>query len=780
MAGNVTGTIGADNVNLNNAATESTLAALLKVAQIDSKNLLELAKKSGVDAANLKDFDDELKKSAAAQTANQKAVVQTTQALNQEQERHTRNVAIITQLNESMTKLMDGTAQVSDVFGAFKNLPGIIGIVAGGLERLASIQQQNFEAYQKISEVGVNFGGSLTQLRQAAANSYLTLTEFGNIIKNNGQVLAAMGGSANEGAIAFSKASKTLMGDFGTSLMAMGYTTEQVNQGMIDYIAITGGRTKEEMKDQKALAAGTKGYLEELDRLADITGKSREELAKELKQKQEEADMELFKANMSVKEREEFTKVYNDAKAKYGQGAADNVLAAAQGRAVTTEAGKKYAALAPMATESLKQQYEATKKYGKDSQQARDAENAARVNNSKEFMRFSGTMGSATDVLKGNEQAARQAARDRMTDMDSMSALDKADAERKKRQAEVESSQADTMAGAMAGLKDLGSALWSAFSPLISGVTYLFGIIGFFAKAIAAVLNFFPLLTQGLALAGTLYAAKYLWESKEFALKKAQGLGGSIMGAAGSVFGGGKGGSAAGGASPLDAIGKAGGGIGEALTGLSKGLMSFANPMILLGATILAGSLAILITGVGAGIAATMYLIGLSLPTFSAGLKTLSEIDTENFGSLALGLGELGLGLMTFGPFALFGIPAGIALNSLADGVSKLANVDAAKLDQVADALQRVKDATPSATEIVRIGIAAMVSKAVGPSESAAAPAATSSQSPAGEAGINAAGEMKRLNTMTEEMLKVMKENVEYTKRNLSAIKGLSGSGYKF
>ena len=835
MPGNVTGSIGADNVNLSNAATESTLAALLKIAQIDSKNLIEIAKKAFPDI-QLKDFEEEILKGTAAKKKETQATVQNTQAIEKEQERHNRNIAILNQLDVSMTKLMDGTFQVSDAFGAFKNMPGILGVFAQGLEKIASIQEQNFIAYQKITDVGINFGGSLTQMRQAAANSYLTLEEFGSIVKANGQSFARMGGSANEGAISFSKASKVLMDDFGSGLMAMGYTSQEVNQGMIDYIAITGGRNSEEMKDKKGLAAGTKGYLEELDRLADITGKSREEIAKEMKSKAEAADIQLYMASMSKEEAEKFQQVYNDARTKYGQGAADNVLAQAQGRAVTTEAGKKYAALAPAATESLRQQLAATQKYGKDSEQARKAENEARVNNSNELGRYSGVLASTTGITTGLEQAFTQSAKDRRAGMDNMNALEKAEMDRKARRAEIENSQATTMANAMVGFKELGASLWSAFNPLISVVTVLFGFVGFLAKQLAKLLDAFPMLTQGLATLGALAAIYYVWQARKFALEKAQTLGGGVMGAAGKLVGGG----GAGGGGPLDAIGKAaGGGIGPALQGLAAGLKSFANPIILLGATILAGSLAIIIAGVGAGIAATMALIGLALPTFSTGLKTLSEVDTSNFGGLALGLGGLGLsllawgpfavlglpigialtlfangieklsgvsdglekflqldtggltslgaslgvmgiGLMSFAPFAIFGIPAAMAINSLADGVSKLSGIDAGKLELVASALQKVKDAAPSAGEILRIGIAGMVSKAVAPSESATPSPSTGGPTAGADSGNNVASELKTLNNMTTEMLKVMKENLEYMKRSVSATKSLSGDLLKF
>ena len=61
-------------------------------------------------------------------------------------------------------------------------------------------------------------------------------------------------------------------------------------------------------------------------------------------------------------------------------------------------------------------------------------------------------------------------------------ALEKAEMDRKARRAEIENSQATTMANAMVGFKELGASLWSAFNPLISVVTVLFGFVGFFAR----------------------------------------------------------------------------------------------------------------------------------------------------------------------------------------------------------------------------------------------------------------------------------------------------------
>ena len=774
MAGNVTGSIGADNVNLNNAATESTLAALLKVAQADSKNLLELAKKAGVDAASLKDFDDELKKSAEAQVKNTQATIRETDALEKASEKHARNVAILSQLDASMMQLMNGTAQMSDVFGAFKNVGPVIGTIAAGFERLASIQQQNFESYQKLSESGISFGGSLTDLRLAAANSYMTLDGFATLMKNNSTTFAKFGGSANEGAMGFAKFSKSILSSgVGDQLMALGYTADEANQSMATYLGAAGVSNAKDLESNQQLRSGAADYLNELDRLSQVTGKSRKEQEETMKKQKLDAEIQMTAAKIKdPADRAKFEANVKYMTEMYGDAGKDMALAQAQHRSVVTEEGKTLAALSPGMTAAMDKMAKAQL----GSKEYIDAQNEMSLAAQKGLGRVPLAAYSTSDSLKKLSQAQLTVAGQEMAGLTTKEALNARDLKVAQDQKARADSQANDMAQANKGLKDLGAALWTAFSPLISPLTALLGYLGQFAGWLANVMNKGGLVTTGFVALGAAIAMITAWKAKEFVLDKAKSVGGSLMSSAAGAAGGAGGG----GGGPLNAIGKAGGGVGGALEGLAKGLTAFANPVILLGATILAGSLAILITGVGAGIAATMALIGLALPTFSTGLKTLSEVDSSKFGSLALGLGELGLGLIAFGPFAVFGIPAGIALNSLADGIVKLNGVDPTKLEAVANALQKVKDATPSSGEIIRIGLAALATKALPSSEKTSAAPTTTASPAGGESGNNVASEIKTLNNMTSEMLKLMRENVDYMKRNVSAIKELHGNGLKF
>jgi len=767
MAGNVTGSIGADNVSLNNAATESTLAALLKIAQIDSKNLLDIAKKTFPDI-ELKNFEEEILAGTEAQRQETAATVQNTQAITREQERHNRNVAIITQVNESMTKLIDGTARVSDVFSAFRNAGPVISTLAAGFEKLAQIQQQNFDAYQKLTDVGVGFGGSLTDLRQGALATYLTLDQFQNVVRKNSQLLSMLGGTADQGSKNFVALSNSLLkSDAGSHLMALGYTTEQVNDGLASYLTMSGGRTQTELQNTNKITQASAEYMEQLDGLARITGESREEQQKALKEASANAMFQAKLQGMSEDERKKALLGMANALATGGKGAVDSFQAKILGIPAMSKEAQIFQTTMGNASRAITQSainvtdgtkttadmnenlFQAANGIQQDMGKFNDAQKAA-------LIASGGELGKMIQIGQASANKFSQ-----QTDEDRRKAMDRT---------ELESKQSQQMADAMAGLKSLGAALWNAFSPIISGMTTLFSVVGFLASKFGQLIDALGFVSNLLAGYAVYKAAVWAWEAKTFALEQAKKASSGVMDVVGGVLGNKNSG-------PMDALGKGGGGIGSALTGIGTGLAAIGAeaPLVLAGAAVLG----VAITLIGAGIAAASWLMGKALPTLAEGLGSIANIDGGNLLSAALGISALGFSLITFGPFALFAMPAGLGLSLLADGASKLASIDVDKLDRVANALQKVKDATPTAGDIIKIGIAAMVSKVVGPSETAATTTEKTVET-RGDNGNNVASEMKRLNTMTEEMLKAMKENVDYTKRTLSAVKGLSGNGYKF
>jgi hypothetical protein len=251
----VNGTIGNEQVILNNAATEATLKALLLAtagSQDKMERLLAMAGKVGLDNKAI----EEANKAIAEEAKVVRRLTEDELKLaDQIKEREQKVINRFQKLDQTIVSLMDGTASASGIFKTMgEQLPGVIGMVVSGMGRLIAIQEQNFQAYQQLTQNGISFGGSLTSMRQAAANAYLTLDQFQNVLKNNSQMLAMLGGTADQGAMSFAKMSGELMqSDAGRHLQSLGYTSEEVSGGMANYLTMSGGRNAQEMKNTKAI-----------------------------------------------------------------------------------------------------------------------------------------------------------------------------------------------------------------------------------------------------------------------------------------------------------------------------------------------------------------------------------------------------------------------------------------------------------------------------------------------------------------------------------------------
>lgn len=769
----VTGRIGSEEVELNNAATEATLRLLLQSSLATTKEqkaaIASLAQKAGLDPAAVAAANAELAKNTPAMSALGKAAYGAGIAFG------SVKPALDTFVNFAAT-MAQGEGNASDLFGALGKLPFGLGQVATGFQKLAVFQEGMLKQYQGMTNAGVNFGGSLTELRMAASNTYMTMEEFGRIVKNNGPTFAKMGGTVDEGARAWAKASNTLLkSDAGTNLRALGFTTEQVNQGMLDYISVTGGRSKKELQNTDALAKSSALYMEELDQLASITGKSREEIAKKAKAEMEAADFQLFLAGKSVKEREVIEANVKRAGALYGQGGMDIAKANAMGVAVQGEAGKKLTAVSNATSDGIKKDLDIRKKYGNDSTLLNKNEIETRQATSNNLMKLSGGVASYGGAIKGIEDAALLAAKDKIAGEKGVEEqYTKATAEKIAR----ENSQAKQAVETQKALQEFGQTVLNAVLP----------IVDFFLPALNGIVKFlgeFKYVTIGLIAAFVTYKGAMLAKSAVGALG---GMFSGGAGAAGALTGGAAGpagavGSMGGLAEGLGKVGPAMGSIGKGagdliksfMQGAASGLKAFANPQVLLGAA----GFGIAIAAIGAGIAAASWIMGKALPTLAEGLGKIGELDGARLGSVAMGVGKLGLGLLAFGPFALFGLPAGLALNMLADGIVKLNSVDPIKLERVAAAMQKVKDATPSIGQSIAAGVSGLVSKVTGVTETPAAEGKTAATAPAG-GGNNIEAELKLLNKQTAEMIKYIKESTDHARQNVSATKSLSSDFFKF
>jgi len=536
----VTGSIGTEYVELNNAATEATLkqllAATLKMGGSAGK-VGSLAGAAGMDPAAIKNANEGLKETG--ETGKQNAGIWETVAT-AGSETATKIRGLDDAVSPLIGKLIQGTAQASDLFASFEKLPGMLGVFATGLKRVAEFQEQNLITYQDISDAGVSFGGSLTQMRMAASNTYMTLEKFSELIRRNSETFAKMGGTANDGAKAFASLSNSLLkSEAGDSLRNLGYTTDQVNQGLASYISMTGGRNAQELKNTKDITNGATAYLSQLDALAEITGKSREEQQKELQEKMKNAQFEAKLQGMSEEEKKKATIGLANALAVGGKGAADAFQSKIMGVPPLTKEAQMFTATMSKTNESVMRSANNVSDSSKSvNDQNKELVNGIRANE-QDVKKFGSATAYAMGVMgseAGKTITEGQARANRSAQQSDESLRKAIDIDAKKQ--ELADSEAADAVNTQKAMQEMGQSIMSSLLPVIKLLT---NILNPFVQVIGAVAKQFeklPGILQLVIAGGLAYLAfKKVKETREAAagiVGGASGIGGLGKGPLGS------------------------------------------------------------------------------------------------------------------------------------------------------------------------------------------------------------------------------------------------------
>jgi hypothetical protein len=344
----VTGSIGSERVELNNAATEATLRAML--AALTRQTAVISSLKAGGGAGGGAGGTTQATTQQIAATKQQTAVTnQQTQATGQQtvatnaatasMNAFSKTAMILggvvgdlvggvaktaSNLTDFAGSLIDGKGGLSGFYGALKDLPLGMGMVAGLFQKIAQMQEAELETYRTMTKAGVNFGGQLNAIRQNALEMGMTLDEFGGFVAKNSEALSRMGGTTDEGARNFVKLSTSIRNSkLGEELRGLGYTTQELNDGMASYIASTGGRNAAQMKDTNGLATAAGNYLKQLDALAELTGTSREEIEKQQKAAAQDSAYQMALSGKTEEEKAKAAAALAEMQTRYGKAGAD-------------------------------------------------------------------------------------------------------------------------------------------------------------------------------------------------------------------------------------------------------------------------------------------------------------------------------------------------------------------------------------------------------------------------------------------------------------------------
>ena len=189
-------------------------------------------------------------------------------------------------LKSSITGLAGELVNGGDTLTDFaKHVP----VVGSTLSIFTSYLDNTTAAFRDLSSVGAGFGNNLKLVQDTAANLELGLGEFQSLVGSNSETLRLLGGTVTQGIAEFAKINKLMKAGPWDDLKAMGFTVMEINEGMVGYIELQRTLGRNEKMSAAEIARGSGEYLEQLDRLSKVTGKSRKEMEATMQRQAQDA-----------------------------------------------------------------------------------------------------------------------------------------------------------------------------------------------------------------------------------------------------------------------------------------------------------------------------------------------------------------------------------------------------------------------------------------------------------------------------------------------------------
>lgn len=198
----------------------------------------------------------------------------------------------------SMTKLVvSGNQSLSTFVGSLKT--GVKGIdkftdAAAGFVKYFEEAQGTL---RDLSKNGASFNNSVLDLKEAASTAEMELVQFQKAIQMNSKGLLGYGLTLTQSAQRASRIIKA-GSDSGvtTALMNLGMSSEESREYIMEFSASLAKSNRLRATSDTTLAQTSLSYYKELDALAKITGKSREQQEEQMKEMTAEA---LFRTKMA-------------------------------------------------------------------------------------------------------------------------------------------------------------------------------------------------------------------------------------------------------------------------------------------------------------------------------------------------------------------------------------------------------------------------------------------------------------------------------------------------
>jgi hypothetical protein len=252
-------------------------------------------------------------------------------------------------------------AALQDTAGIISKVSPTLGSALGGIAKGAT---DTNEMIRSTGKAGVNFGNDIGQARESITGARMDLGQFNNMVRKNSTDFAGLGQGVDQGTKNQLKLNQAVIeqadiqGSLAEKLMQSGVTADDFSTATR---LVTLNSRAGMLQDKERAARATQSAIEladEMDKLAKITGKSKEQQANDLEKQMRKADVQATLLQMDDQQQQNYKKAQLTF-GTLGEGVQDLASEIVTGGVRTKEGAAAMSALGPAGKEfeqALKQQ----------------------------------------------------------------------------------------------------------------------------------------------------------------------------------------------------------------------------------------------------------------------------------------------------------------------------------------------------------------------------------------------------------------------------------------
>ena len=162
-----------------------------------------------------------------------------------------------------------------------------------------------------LTSLGANFGGGISEMITSAAESGLTLEQFTSVIKENTAAFASFG-SVTKGVETYQKVAKISLQEYSGTLADLNISFAQYSQELPRILGLFGAAAKAHGATDRDLARSAVELIAQFDAMSQLTGKTREQQSSDLAKLTEDAAWQRELTKMTGDQAEKYTQALNE------------------------------------------------------------------------------------------------------------------------------------------------------------------------------------------------------------------------------------------------------------------------------------------------------------------------------------------------------------------------------------------------------------------------------------------------------------------------------------